>query len=225
MSISRNREKNIGDKIKILRLKVGVLQADLADFAGCNKSTISNAERGANKILATTLFKIAKYFNVPVEIFDEDYSESKFSQLVSDNPSDIRHFPLLGFVSENGWYHKESNNNYGWVPVDINSTGKNSFGLIVEGDSMYDKSNPIESYQDKTRIIIDPDLNDPRDGALVLAFNCKTDEGIFRKLLIDNRKKMLMPINNIYQGVDITNDKDIVIVGEITWSYYLIKRK
>lgn len=77
----------IGERIKNLRLELGITQLELAEYVGCSGQVISNLERSYTKPKTEVLNKIAEYFSVT-----SDY-------LLGITPS--RWIPSNPYVSDN----------------------------------------------------------------------------------------------------------------------------
>ena len=62
-------------KLKQLRRKMGITQKQLANKTGLTKDTISNLERGITlDPYLSTACGLAKFFNIKIELFCENYS-------------------------------------------------------------------------------------------------------------------------------------------------------
>ena len=59
----------IGEKIKLLRQKAGVLPEDLAPILDLSKPILAKIESGVIKPTVATLLKCSQYFDVPMESF------------------------------------------------------------------------------------------------------------------------------------------------------------
>lgn len=77
---------NLGDKIKRLRLDLGIRQDDLAAMAGITNSSISNYERNTRSPQYDVLCKIAKALGVPVaELLKDTAMETKDTDDAQDS--------------------------------------------------------------------------------------------------------------------------------------------
>lgn len=65
----RNRETNIGEKLKTLRKKKDVTQAELADYLGVHRSTVANYELDRRLPSMVELKMISDYFGVSIDYF------------------------------------------------------------------------------------------------------------------------------------------------------------
>ena len=64
-----NLDKQIGARLKHLRIKAGYTQAQLAEKVGCETSTIAHCEIGKNRISLTLLGNIANVLKVEIYKF------------------------------------------------------------------------------------------------------------------------------------------------------------
>ncbi len=87
---------NIGQRIKELRVKVGISQQRLAEILGVSRPTISQLENGERKIFADELIKLSEIFNTSVDnllniekspqiILEESKSNRKMRQIIRIN--------------------------------------------------------------------------------------------------------------------------------------------
>jgi len=57
----------IGQRIKGLRIRIGISQQKLADMLGVSRSTVTQIESGERKVSSDELIKLSKIFNVSIE--------------------------------------------------------------------------------------------------------------------------------------------------------------
>jgi len=87
---------NIGQRIKELRVKIGMSQQRLAEILGVSRPTISQIENGERKIFADELIKLSEIFNTSVDnllniekspqiILEESKSRRKTRQIIRIN--------------------------------------------------------------------------------------------------------------------------------------------
>lgn len=87
---------NIGQRIKELRVKIGMSQQRLAEILGVSRPTISQIENDERKIFANELIKLSEIFNTSVDnllniekspkiIFEESKSRRKTRQTIRIN--------------------------------------------------------------------------------------------------------------------------------------------
>ena len=116
--------------LRRLREDRGYTQQILADYLGVSKQAYSNYELGKRTPDITTLHKLSKFYQVPMESF---FSETEI-------PTDSIKIPVLGSVPA-GIAIEAIEDIIDWeeIPKKLTNGGKQYFGLVVSGDSMYPK--------------------------------------------------------------------------------------
>lgn len=83
----------VGARIRLRRKQLGVSQSKLADAIGVTFQQVQKYERGANRVSASSLAKIAKALEAPVAAFfgseDEGSDEKMFSVLKTPGASEM----------------------------------------------------------------------------------------------------------------------------------------
>lgn len=69
VSTSNPIDAYIGSRLRLRRLSLACSQADLATAAGLTKARLSRYERGAERIAADDLYRLADKLNVPASFF------------------------------------------------------------------------------------------------------------------------------------------------------------
>ncbi len=59
--------KKLGKNLKTLRTRKGITQIEIANILGVDRSFVSNIENGKNNPTLSTITKLAKAINVPVD--------------------------------------------------------------------------------------------------------------------------------------------------------------
>ncbi|OPH60301.1 hypothetical protein BC351_17540 [Paenibacillus ferrarius] len=91
-----NTVQIIGEKIRLLRLKNGLSQEQLALQSGVNTSYLGQVERGENNPTVQTLEKIANGLNVPIgslminNELEESSEKDKKTVLTVFSPDDLK---------------------------------------------------------------------------------------------------------------------------------------
>ena len=71
--MNKPKTKNpLGERIKVLRQKAGILPEDLAPVLDLPNAVLAKIESGVVEPTVATLLKISQYFNVPMETFFSD---------------------------------------------------------------------------------------------------------------------------------------------------------
>ena len=76
-------DRHVGLRLRARRLILGRSQQSVAQAAGFTLQQIGNYERGANRISASILFRLAQELNVAPEYFFEGLTASGASRIVS----------------------------------------------------------------------------------------------------------------------------------------------
>lgn len=83
----------VGARIRLRRKQLGISQSKLADAIGVTFQQVQKYERGANRVSASSLAKIAKALDAPVAAFfgheDEGADEKMFSVLKTPGASEM----------------------------------------------------------------------------------------------------------------------------------------
>jgi transcriptional regulator with XRE-family HTH domain len=99
------RRLQIGEKIRDLRKKAGLVLQDISNLTGLSKPLLSQIEKGAVSPPIATLLKISKALNVNISFFFQDGDPHEKVVLVRRHESkvmDSRHFGR----EESGYYYE-----------------------------------------------------------------------------------------------------------------------
>jgi transcriptional regulator with XRE-family HTH domain len=79
MHPAHDRRRAFGDRLRVLRLEVGISQEELADRAGLHRTYVSSVERGQRNITLSNIHALADALGVDVRSLfaDEDSSSSE----------------------------------------------------------------------------------------------------------------------------------------------------
>jgi transcriptional regulator with XRE-family HTH domain len=84
---SRNRnitmEQHIGKRLVLVRTANELSREALADALGITHQQIGKYERGENRISASTLYQMIKYFKVEPDFFYQGYSEEEVAATIT----------------------------------------------------------------------------------------------------------------------------------------------
>lgn len=199
----------IGNILNRLLERAGISEAELGRIIGVPRATINRIASGRTPDpRASTLGAIAAHFNVTVDqllgkqpLFTHTNSEALTSTYIS--------IPVIEWECANNWentLHKtKPDNHFDWILTDPNiEIGK--FALRVKGDSMWPQ------FQENTVLIIDP-TREQKNRDFVVVYIKKSDEILFRQLLIEGKNKFLKAINDIFPTIQLqASDKIIGIV-------------
>lgn len=76
--LSHEIDKSIGMRLKVRRSILGISQDKLASSLGVTFQQVQKYEKGANRISASTLYKISKILNIPINYFFDSLDSSNF---------------------------------------------------------------------------------------------------------------------------------------------------
>ena len=193
---------NIGNRIRILRLNLGMSQDELAKKSGySSRSTINKIELGINDIPQSKIKAISDALNTtPAYIMGWDEVDSQYVQpTISD---DIVTYPVIGEVAAG--YDHIAEEDWTGETVDIPKSylaGREKsdyFVLTVCGDSMY----PLYIPGDKVLVLRQPSLDRSGQVGVILYDG---DKASLKKVEYVQGEDWLrmVPINPLYPPVTI----------------------
>ena len=173
------KQKNIGEKIKEVRISLGLSQAKLASFCGyTSRSSINKIEKGEVDIPRSKMILIAKALNIsPNSLIDENTKNT-----------DIKKIPLLGSIACGSPVFAEENiEEYMNCPSDLPA----NFCLYCKGDSM------IGARINDGDIVYIQSQNNVENGEIAAVLI--EDEATLKRVYKYKDKLVLQPENSDYQ--------------------------
>ena len=200
---------DIGEKIKIARIKRGLTQEELGNMIGVQKSAIAKYESGrVVNIKRTTLQKIADVLDMnPSDLIFDDYTTS----LSDSGTATVKRIPVLGRVVA-GIPIDAIEEVLDWeeIPESLARTGE-FFALQVKGDSM----SPRIQEGD---VLIVRQQNDADEGDIVIA-QINGDTACVKRLLKQEDGIVLQSFNPAYSPMFFSkkavNEKPVHIIGKV----------
>jgi repressor LexA len=187
----------VGDKIKELRKKHKMTQADLAKKLNVAPTAVSAWEGNKNRPLMDKIVILADMFNVPISHFFD----------VDEFNSDIVALPIVGSIScGNGIVAYENIEDYEKTPKDWLNGGE-YFYLRAKGDSMINAR------------IMDGDLllirrqDDVDNGDIAAVWI--DGEAVLKRVFKTNGSVILQSENPKYQPIILDGSKDVRIIGKL----------
>lgn len=203
------------DKLKLLRDKQGLTQAELADKLGISKSALSNYELGTRRPRHNeTWKKIADYFNVSIDYlmdYEVDNNPTPYPEIIAsstgsiddifpDNtphkkspvtPTPTVQLPIYGNVAAGmGAYADNDIIGYEDIPQEW-VRGKGDYVLLrVQGDSMY----PVFMDNDLLLVKCQPIVD---NGAYAVVL-IDDDSGVVKRVIRGNGWVELQSVNPMY---------------------------
>jgi len=216
-----------GERLRIAREHKGLSQDELVKISGVKQGTISKIERGDQNSsgfdaeLSHALNIEAMWLKKGLADFAPDWlapDSNKNSNLKPIEGSNVKRIeknygkvPLISWVQAGSWCeaHDPYPSGYAeeWLDCPINhSTG--TYALAVTGDSMTSPHAGAESYTEGMIIFCDPAL-EPRSGDKVIAKLIESNEVTFKIYRVDGGKSWLMPLNPLYDKIEMTEGMHI----------------
>lgn len=196
----------IGEKLKTLRLKMGLSQSEVAEKINVTKPTYASYEKELRSINIDTLYELSKFFNVPLESFFTD--TLNIFESISPTGS-IKRLPIISRVSA-GKGEYGTDDILDWIEMPVSLCKNCDYATFVKGDSMEPK-------------ILDNDLilvqktNFLENGTIGIF---RVQEDVFCKKYYSNpltKEIVLKSINSKYDSIYIDENfnEDFYILGKV----------
>ena len=192
---------DISEKIKTLRIHAGLTQSEIAEKLDITKPTYSGYEKGKD-ISIYMLNKLAKIFNIPVESFFIDNSES-FKSI--DNNKTIKRIPIVSNVTEKGY---EIDNILDWLEIPTSLCKDVDFASFAKGEGMEPK------ILDEDVILIKQTkfLENGNIGIFKLNNDILCKKYQFNPV---TKNIVLKSINKIYPPIEVNKKDNFSILGKV----------
>lgn len=208
---------NIGERVKLKRLELGLSQDELAARSGTTQQSIVNVETGKTKS-PRNILELAKALNVSPEYLKDGDDSSNISYVGAR--ASKGHYPLISWVNAGCWleaiepYRKEDIDV--WPETTVNASD-GAFWLRVKGDSM---TSPVGfTVPEGMIILVDPE-KEPASGKLVVAKLENENEATFKQYMVDAGRTYLKALNPHHPPTIINgNCKIIGVVVDIKWEH------
>ena len=197
-------------------------QDELASRIGCTAGYVNQIKKGRRPLSEKAARKFEAKLSLPNMFFDTDECLAKLSGSPSTTTSSLeqnvtpyesRHkdVPLISFVQAGDFCEAIDNFQMGdaelWLPCPV-AHSDNTFALHVAGDSMTSPYPNTRSYPAGTLIYIDP-YAPLSSGKCVVAKQESENTVTFKKYIEDAGKKWLMPINPVYEKIELSEGMHI----------------
>lgn len=176
----------IGDRIRKLRIRLGMTQDALAEAASINRVTIAKYESGIINPSSKTLVKLADALHV-----SGDYLLGVSKSRSSTSSGAVR-IPVLGSIPAGVPLEAiEDIEDYEEIDAAMLNGGKEYFALRITGDSM------APNYLDGDIVIlrVAEECRSGQDCALLV----NAEEGTFKRVKLTESGMMLLPLNADYE--------------------------
>ena len=199
----------ISNILNYLIKKTHVSEAELARKISVPRATINRLASGRTPDpRASTLNAIAAYFNISV-----DQLLGKQPIFLDNNHLVIANthisIPIIEWKQTKNWENiitkLKPGEHFDWVMVDP-SIDQAKFAIRINSESMWPQ------FQMNTVLIIAPE-KETKNRDFVIAHIQKSDEVVFRQLIVEDNYKFLKAINNIFPTIKFEDcDKIIGVV-------------
>ncbi|WP_109400243.1 XRE family transcriptional regulator [Proteus sp. TJ1640] len=202
-------DDNFKSRVSLARRSANLTQGELAVKIGVVRRQVAAYEAGDSKPRQQVLINIASALGTTAEwlamgIGDSpDFSKIKTTITVPEIP--IYTQIQASFLKSN----KAKISPVGFIPAP-KGANENSFALELRGDSMVSDSSI--SFCDGMIITFDTELN-AENGSFVLVDSTDNLGATFRRLNVDQGKKYLTPLNNIYPSYELNSSMEVIGVA------------
>ena len=202
-----------GNKLKMLRKKNNLTQAELAEITKYNsRGSIADIENGRNSIPLDKLELFAKALNVEKSELVSEQSKQKPQSNITYFTNDLISLPLFSSISAGYGAIIDScfidDEEIEYIPMISFPNWQHCFAVKVKGDSMSPK------ISDGDIVIINTELaiENNQIGAFMI-----DDEAFLKRKKISNDNTLLLVSNNDnYAPIVVTKDKNFKEIGKLT---------
>ena len=203
-----------GNKLKMLRKKNNLTQAELAEITKYNsRGSIADIENGRNSIPLDKLELFAKALNVEKsELVSEQSKKQKPQSNITHFTNDLISMPLFSSISagygaiiDNCFIDNEE---IEYIPMIAFPNWQYCFAVKVKGDSMCPKICDGDIVVINTQFSIENNQ--------IGAFMIDDEAFLKRKKIADDNTLLLVSNNERYAPIVVTKDKNFKEIGKLT---------
>lgn len=185
-------------RLKELRKKNGLSQAEFAKQINVAQNTVSNWENGNRSIDSEKAITIAEFFGVTIDYLFGNNIDNNI-ELIS-LPKDVVKIPVLGRIPAGIPIEAiEDVLEYIEIPEEMTRGGKEFFALKIQGDSMY----PEYLSGDIVIFEASPTCETGDDCAVMV----NGDDATFKRIERKENGIMVKPLNPEYETMFFTNEE------------------
>ena len=185
-------------RLKELRKKNGLSQAEFAKQINVAQNTVSNWENGNRSIDSEKAITIAEFFGVTIDYLLGNNIDNNI-ELIS-LPKDVIKIPVLGRIPAGIPIEAiEDVLEYIEIPEEMTRGGKEFFALKIQGDSMY----PEYLSGDIVIFEASPTCETGDDCAVMV----NGDDATFKRIERKENGVMVKPLNPEYETMFFTNEE------------------
>lgn len=193
----------VGDKIKVLRTRDRLTQADLAKRLGVAPTAVSAWERNANRPLMDKLSVLAEMFDVPLTHF---FDNEEIENLQPVGPQTVR-IPVLGQIACGDPIHADENfSGYRYKSPDNLPSGT-LYILEARGNSME------PTIPNGAEVLIREQAHVENSEIAAVLVNGDS-EATLKRIRYQGETMMLMPDNPSHSPIVVSEDYPVKIIGK-----------
>ncbi|MGI2068130.1 S24 family peptidase [Shewanella glacialipiscicola] len=208
----------IGQIIRKARIDLGLTMKVVEAKTGILASNQSKIELGENTSPGFyTIANLAKFYGLSMEGICRAISEDSSSSVIAAQAQKCLYLPVISWVQAGMWRESiQSHDDDCPVVPSPFKCSNNSYILNVSGDSMTAQHGSMQSFEEGSQIVVDPDV-EATNKNYVIARISGTNDVTFKQLIIDGTQRYLKPINPQYPLLQIDQPIDIcgVVIGKI----------
>ena len=202
---------DLKDRLRAARTDAGLTQLQLSQAVGVRQPVISDLEQGKQRSTAY-IVKIANVLDVDASWLDSGRgARNGIDQPLSTAGKDhnaLPRLPVISSVQAGSWGDAinpfEPGDADDWEVV--TGLSRHAFVLRVEGDSMTSQRGGM-SIPNGAKVAVEPN-EQPANGSIVVA---KLDGAVtIKKLVVEPPYNFLMPLNELYDPISVTEDCRII---------------
>ena len=210
---------DLKDRLRAARTDAGLTQSQLSRAVGVQQPVISDLEQGKQRSTAF-IVKIANVLGVNASWLDSgrgarngiDHPLSAAGKDHQAPPSDsaLPRLPVISSVAAGQW--RDAINPFEPGDADdwefVTGLSRHAFVLRVEGDSMTSQRGGM-SIPNGAKVAVEPN-EPPENGSIVVAKLEGMKAVTIKKLVVEPPYNFLMPLNELYDRISVTEDCRIV---------------
>ena len=186
----------LGQRIKMLRERIGISQSELGKEMGLSRASISQYEMGVIKEMKMNqLIKMAKALRVDAE----ELATGKPSSKGAYHRQEVFFVPVISIDEASTFSARaESSNFEGRNHMPVTSKITKGFALEIIGDEMVAPDSPVRvgGY-----VAFDVEA-EPQNGDAVLVKIKDNETPLFRQLRVSGSRHLLRPLNTQYSATE-----------------------
>jgi SOS-response transcriptional repressor LexA len=205
----------IGERIRELRKKHKMTQAEVARKIGVSSPTITQWENNQTSPKGDNLLKLSQVLScTPDYLMSGKGSPHDIHENVEAAPRLKGLVPVINEVQAGAWTDIKTGFDESdiseWIPT-LQANSRYAFALRVVGDSMANTSER-RSLSEGMIVVVDPEKQ-ARHRSIVVARLADSDKATVKELVIDGDRSYLRPFNSQYHIIPIT--EGTVIIGTV----------